>query len=307
MNAVRSSKSAACSPSGYDEALRTCFGVNPAAGSTTTLTGGDMSVTRVICNLPGNGLSNPLPPEDAWLLTVQLRHCPEHDLWIDGKRRTTGPLAPGSISIYDLRSDPRVNSISPFANLHFHLPMARIQSIADQEGFGPLVDMPNEPGIGFDDAVIAGLGASLAPAFDAPSQPNRLFIDHVTQAIAGYVAQRFATGQRSPIRNRRVLDARQWRAVASRLDGELFGDVTIDTLGDVAGLPPSEFNRAFLNTVGEPPHRWLIRRRIERAIGFIRAARYEMPQIARYCGFADEQHLKRALAAYGRTGVFMRH
>ena len=142
----------------YDATLKACFGIQEAvAFSTRTLGGGEISATRIRCDIADNGLSNPLPREEAWLLTVQLADCPSHELWIDGKPHRTAPLAAGAVSIYDLRTDPRVNSVSPFTNVHFHLPMATLHAIAERDGFAGLGDFPDEPGIGFEDAVIFGL------------------------------------------------------------------------------------------------------------------------------------------------------
>ena len=48
------------------------------------------------------------------LVTLPLRECPRHDLWLDGKAMRTGHLKPGMINVYDLRSNPIVNSVSTF-------------------------------------------------------------------------------------------------------------------------------------------------------------------------------------------------
>lgn len=180
---------------GYEERLKACFGLATATAFSTCALGAErLSVTRIQCNRANNGLSNPLPRENAWLLTMQLRACPSHELWIDGKQQDTAPLAAGTISIYDLRFDPRVNSISPFENLHFHLPMATLDAIAAREGYGPVTAIPNDPGIGLRDAVITGLAMAIAPSFDRPNQANQMFVDHVIHAIASYIAQRFSSG-----------------------------------------------------------------------------------------------------------------
>ena len=55
------------------------------------------------------------------LVTLPLRECPRHDLWLDGKAMRTGHLKPGMINVYDLRSNPIVNSVSPFENLALRL------------------------------------------------------------------------------------------------------------------------------------------------------------------------------------------
>jgi transcriptional regulator GlxA family with amidase domain len=55
----------------------------------------------------------------------------------------------------------------------------------------------------------------------------------------------------------------------------------------------SGFARAFQNTVGMPPHRWLLERRVERAMSMMRQTQRSMDQIAGQCGFHDACHLAR--------------
>jgi AraC-like DNA-binding protein len=46
--------------------------------------------------------------------------------------------------------------------------------------------------------------------------------------------------------------------------------LTVGDLAREAGLSPSHFSRAFARTFGEPPHRYLLTRRLERAAALLR-------------------------------------
>lgn len=289
-----------------DAVLKSCFGVEAAPRFLTQAPAMDLSVTRIRCDAPDNGLSNPLPREETWLLTMQLLACPAHELWIDGRPQPTGPLAKGAISVYDLRCDPRVNSISPFANLHFRLPMRTLDAVAQRSGFGRIAEIPNEPGLGFDDPVIAGLGMALAPAFDHPERANPLFIDHIMQALTNHIAQRFSGGRkgsRGPI----AVGKQERRRVEDLLDARAEGNVTLAELGEAAGRAGDDLPDTFAAATGELPYRWWARRRVEKALGLIRSGQYPLEDIAQRCGFADVGHLQRVIAASGRSGKIMRH
>jgi len=288
----------------YDAQLKACFGVEEApAFSTRTLGDGELSATRIRCDATNNGLSNPLPREDAWLLTMQLTACPAHDLWIDGRAHRTAPLAAGVTSIYDLRADPRVNSVSPFMNIHFHLPMVALDAIAERDGFAGIAGFPHEPGVGIDDAVIKGLCLSLQPAFDRPHEVNGLFVDHVTQALAGYLTQRFGARRLPPPRTRTQLTTRQKRRAEALLMERLDGDLTVADLADAAGgLTPKEVTEGFAKATGELPHRWQMRRRIDKALYLMRTTSLPLEDIAVRCGFAHAPHMHRVLdQIYGRA------
>src|SRR5262245_61042119 len=102
----------------YGQNLADCFRLDAApAFVSRTLRQSHIAVTHILCDIANNGLSTPIPREDAFLVTLQVRACPAHDLWIDGRAMKTGPLPAGTTCIYDLRRNPMVNSISPFENL----------------------------------------------------------------------------------------------------------------------------------------------------------------------------------------------
>jgi AraC family transcriptional regulator len=111
------------------------------------------------------------------------------------------------------------------------------------------------------------------------------------EVLGAAVAQRLAAraGGR-PDRER--LGAGQLRAVAERVEAGLDGRLRLADLAAVAGLSAFHFARAFRATVGEPPHRWVVARRLDRARDRLRAG--ERPgEVAVALGFADQAHLTR--------------
>jgi AraC family transcriptional regulator len=153
-----------------------------------------LAVTKLKCDIENNGLSAPIPREDALPVILQLKFCPAHDLWIDGEPVKTAPLPAGAVSIYDLRTNPIANSISTFHNLHFYFPRAALDAINDAEGAPRCREIDHNPGEGFEDAIIRGLGLSLLHAFERPREANTLFVNHVTTATAAYVVSLLGGG-----------------------------------------------------------------------------------------------------------------
>jgi AraC-like DNA-binding protein len=80
-------------------------------------------------------------------------------------------------------------------------------------------------------------------------------------------------------RNRRMLRARDAmdRAFASPLD--------VPALARVAHVSPAHFSRQFRATFGEPPHRYLQRRRVERAMELLRETDRPVTEICFEVGF----------------------
>jgi AraC family transcriptional regulator len=81
--------------------------------------------------------------------------------------------------------------------------------------------------------------------------------------------------------------------VASYVDAHLDSTIRNEDLATIARLNPSHFGRSFRNSFGEPPHEYVIRRRIERAQGLMLSTNAPLSAIALDCGLADQAHLSR--------------
>lgn len=85
----------------------------------------------------------------------------------------------------------------------------------------------------------------------------------------------------------------QIRKVTSHIDAHLGQPIRNESLAMIARLTPSHFGRAFRNSFGEPPHEYVIRRRVERAQGLMLSTDSSLSAIALDCGLADQAHLSR--------------
>jgi AraC family transcriptional regulator len=85
----------------------------------------------------------------------------------------------------------------------------------------------------------------------------------------------------------------QIRKVSSYVDAHLDQTIRNEDLATIVRLNASHFGRAFRNSFGEPPHEYVIRRRVERAQGLMLSTSAPLSAIALDCGLADQAHLSR--------------
>lgn len=85
----------------------------------------------------------------------------------------------------------------------------------------------------------------------------------------------------------------QVRKVTNYVDANLDQTIRNEDLATIARLNASHFGRAFRNSFGEPPHEYVIRRRVERAQGLMLSTSAPLSAIALDCGLADQAHLSR--------------
>jgi len=250
----------------YGKTLGEAFRLEQAPTFTSrTLRNVEIGVTHITCNIENNGMTSPLPTDDAYLVTVQLVACAAHDLWIDGKPRKTGPLVPGSVSIYDLRQTPVVNSVSTFENVHFYLPRSALRAVAQGKRPRQPNEIDFEPGIGVVDPVLHQLTRSLLPSFGRPERAVSLFVDHVTTAVAAYVAERYISND-AAADEITALSGWQLRRAQEMLSstGE---EPSISALASACGVDSGMFSKAFEASTGNLPHEWRRDLQIERAKG----------------------------------------
>ena len=85
----------------------------------------------------------------------------------------------------------------------------------------------------------------------------------------------------------------QVRRVLAYIEANLDQTVRNKDLAAVVRLSPFHFAVAFHNSVGESPHAYVIRRRVERAQGLMLSTDRSLSDIAGECGMADQAHLTR--------------
>jgi transcriptional regulator GlxA family with amidase domain len=85
----------------------------------------------------------------------------------------------------------------------------------------------------------------------------------------------------------------QERRAKELLMADLSGDLSLPDLAHACCLSTSHFSHAFRQTIGCPPHQWLLAQRVERAKQLILNTRQPLSEIALATGFADQSHFTR--------------
>ncbi|MGB3470503.1 MAG: helix-turn-helix transcriptional regulator [Erythrobacter sp.] len=79
-------------------------------------------------------------------------------------------------------------------------------------------------------------------------------------------------------------------------------NIAISDLAAAAGLSEAHFSRQFRKTIGDSPHQFLMRYRVEQALAFLTDEARPLSDIAIACGFSDQAHLTRLFKRFtGKT------
>ncbi|MEA3181494.1 MAG: AraC family transcriptional regulator [Gammaproteobacteria bacterium] len=91
----------------------------------------------------------------------------------------------------------------------------------------------------------------------------------------------------------RALLAWQMRRVEGYIEEHIDRQIRVADLSDLVELSVAHFSRAFRLACGEPPHAYIVRRRVELAAQLMLAGREPLSEIALKCGFHDQAHLSK--------------
>jgi AraC family transcriptional regulator len=140
------------------------------------------------------------------------------------------------------------------------------------------------------DPLLVHLGRSVLAAQQA-GFASRTYLDAVAEVTMVHLLNRYGAAPAAapdplmPVHVARVLDL-----IESHLDE----DLSLARLARVAGLSTYGFARAFTRAVGEPAHRYVIRRRCERARHLLRCTDLPITEVAASLGFSSQAHLTTA-------------
>ena len=92
------------------------------------------------------------------------------------------------------------------------------------------------------------------------------------------------------------------RRIREYIERGLATSIRIHDMASMAGLSDCHFARAFKQSIGMSPHRYLMSLRVERAVDLIRTTNRPLSRIALEVGFCDQSHFSRWISrATGQT------
>jgi AraC family transcriptional regulator len=247
------------------------------------------------------GTTMPGRPDKVFAFQVALLPMKPGDIWIDNRHSKLQVAAVGDTFVFDLTSPPIANLPPPFDFMRFYMPVNTLEQLAFERGLRRVGALKTNS-VGLPDPVMRGLAMSLLPAMTDPAACSALFLDAVGLAFHAHIVHKYAGSMDAGTVTRSGLAPWQLQRVDTYIDAHLSADPTITELARECRLSASHFARAFTQSTGMPPHRWLMRRRVERAKELLIAGKLDIAQIALACGFVDQSHLNRVFKRFDLCG-----
>jgi AraC family transcriptional regulator len=251
--------------------------------------------SRIRSSRAMRGRSLTVPPEEAFSFHVPLSVPFFATLWTKGRRRDVPELRLGDAQLVDLRDNPIVSLDTSFDSLRFYIPQMALDEMADEAGIRRVKGL-YAPNFGDRDLVMFGLAQALAAAMEQPGDGKAMFADCIALAFFAHIIRAYGSASAEARSARGGLALWQLRRARDFINANLAGDPSISQIAEQCGLSASYFVRAFKQATGFPPHRWLTKKRVERAKELLQDSGRQLADIARLCGFVDQSHFTRVFS-----------
>lgn len=236
---------------------------------------------------PGGWQHDPIP---AYKIAVQDTGHPKIERAINGRsERQLRPSGLVSISPADLTQRWSWNCAMRVSLLFID------SAILDDAGLGigikPQAKMQTP--LVQDDKLIKFTVGSLVEHHRTQNSIPRLLLETAGRHLGAHLLSRYVGSVDGAVTIHRMADW-QLKRVLDFIECRAHEDIGLGDLAAVAGMTPHYFCRAFRLTMGTPPYKFLIHRRIERARELLASTDNLITQIALDLGFASHAHFSTA-------------
>ena len=157
----------------------------------------------------------------------------------------------------------------------------------------------------FQDPLLGGMARAIASELRSETSAGKLLVESLANSMAARLVQkhfsRLAAEAVAP-HARGGLDQRRLFRVLDYIESNLEGDLCVEGMASIACLSRYHFARAFRQSVGQSPHRYVSARRLERAKALLRRGDRTLVDIALALSFSTQANFTRAFKqATGQT------
>jgi AraC family transcriptional regulator len=240
-----------------------------------------------------------LPPNTHHFLALIVRPADEAYNLFDGLERHT-PFPPRSILLVPAGTPARMRASGSKELLDISLDPALVARVA-VEAFDldpARVTIPPLNGVILPHLRAAMLAVGVELTAGGPG--GSLAAESLANVLAVQLIRHSLAPRPPKLRNYGALSLARLRAVVEYIEEHLGSGITLEQVAAVAHLSVFHFARQFKETVGTPPHQYVIARRVKRAEQLMRPeADFSLAQIAALVGFSDQSqfshHFKRII------------
>ncbi len=141
------------------------------------------------------------------------------------------------------------------------------------------------------DPDFATLSRHYRHAFSGSDGGNLLYLESVVALLGVHVLRHASGTAKRHVGGPPPRAAKEVREAVQYIDAGLARRLSLSEMADVAGMGIYEFSRCFKTVVGTSPHRYVLKRRVERARELLATTDRPIADIAYAVGFSSQSHM----------------
>ncbi len=193
-------------------------------------------------------------------------------------------VTPGQIHILPANVPVGIRLFGPAENIVVSLSPKLLSDVRPGPG---RANTALRPVFGLRDALIEQLVYALWQEGTSAS-PDSHYVQTLAAALATHLVRTYASSpSRAPARSR-GLEGSRLASVLAYIDENIDRRLTLPRLATMARLSLFPFIRSFKSSTGLPPHRYILRKRVEHAKALLADDTLNIADVALRCGFADQ-------------------
>ncbi len=231
-------------------------------------------------------------PEKTFAEHVLVAHVDgpaKTDIWYAGKRQS-GDCLPGDVCIVPAQTPYSVRRDRPGRIVATVLDAQLVEQTAADERVARRRDV--EAKFRARDPLLSEILTALTDEVLADNPGGPLYAETLGAALAAQLLRKHLVG---PDRlSRGGFGAVTLRRLTEYIEHHLGDPIRLQDLADLAGVSRYQLVRRFKESKGQPPHQFVLRRRIERAREMLRQSDRTILEVALSCGFSSQSHFSAA-------------
>jgi AraC family transcriptional regulator len=226
------------------------------------------------------------------VLTFLMAGVSPMEMHISGGILRNERMAPGSIhllprqTVYGARTDWK--SAWTYGALQLNRRMVISTSAALLRGDPERIELV--PTYGFNDPLLYHLSMELTSEMQNASPRSPLYAESLTNRLTLHLLRHYSTGRVVRELSSRRLTFMQLRLIDEYIQAHLDQKISLEDLANCLHLSVPHFERMFRATTHEPPYRYVIEVRLERARALLQRTRLTVADVALQCGFSSQSH-----------------
>lgn len=249
---------------------------------------GTFTITRLKSPVGMADRITKLSPVPALLVSISLKSLPRNDyqVWAGDKLFRTPAVQQFRTNVIDFDLLPRCWAGAAFDFIHYSVPRAGLDDIAEDFGVGRVSSY--RPALLADDPVVAQITKSLIPFVTRRDALSVLALDQFGLILGAHLLAHYGILQKGLKPSKGGLAPWQKRRAAELLRENLDGRIRLADVARECGLSVSHFARSFKVSFGASTHQWLMQQRIDRAKQLVMHTDMALTEIAIRSGFSDQ-------------------